>query len=470
MDRRIPLKPGDTAVVLGAGLAGLSAADILSSRGVTVVVLEKSSFTGGLAATHREGGFHFDYGPHRFHTTNKAILERVRDLVGGDLLELDRLSRIRLLDRYFVYPLSLGDVLSRMPLHRGAAMMASYAAARLRVASGGARDDSFESWVVNRFGKSLYDIYFGPYTAKLWGIDPDRLSPDWASQRITVPGLGGLVRETLLPRREKVRSLVSLFHYPRGGIGRIAEALAGRIVSAGGTILTGIEPESISRSGTGYSIGTRGGSIEASGIVSTIPVTEYATLLGDMLPGAVLEASRSLRFRAIVFQVLRVARRPDARDHWIYTPESRYGFNRLSVPENFDPGVSESGAQVVFEYTCDSEPGDPVWSGSRGLAEECGSGGVRLGLFQPGEVLGSTVARQPHAYPVYTHGYAGVSGALLDALSNVPGSVTCGRQGLFRYNNMDHSIEMGEYAALELLGEGSVKERFDWSADTWADG
>ena len=132
--------------------------------------------------------------------------------------------------------------------------------------------------------------------------------------------------------------------------------------------------------------------------------------------------------------------------------------------------MSESGAQVVFEYTCDAEPGDPVWSGSQGLAEECGAGGVRLGLFQPGEVLGAVPARQTHAYPVYTHGYAEASGALLDALSNLPGSVTCGRQGLFRYNNMDHSIEMGEYAALELLGEGSVKERFDWSADTWADG
>jgi len=80
------------------------------------------------------------------------------------------------------------------------------------------------------------------------------------------------------------------------------------------------------------------------------------------------------------------------------------------------------------------------------------------------------VERQPHAYPVYAHGYAESSGAVLEALDRLPGSVTCGRQGLFRYNNMDHSMEMGELAALELLGEGSVRERFDWSTGTWADG
>ncbi|HRY61427.1 MAG TPA: hypothetical protein P5266_04450, partial [Candidatus Fermentibacter sp.] len=101
---------------------------------------------------------------------------------------------------------------------------------------------------------------------------------------------------------------------------------------------------------------------------------------------------------------------------------------------------------------------------------ERAEGGARLGLFERDDVLGSTVERQLHAYPVYAHGYAEASGAVLDALDGLPGSVTCGRQGLFRYNNMDHSMEMGELAALELLGEGSVRERFDWSTGTWADG
>ena len=45
-------------------------------------------------------------------------------------------------------------------------------------------DDSFKNWVSSRFGKTLYEIYFGPYTEKVWGISPDELDPRTASNRI----------------------------------------------------------------------------------------------------------------------------------------------------------------------------------------------------------------------------------------------------------------------------------------------
>jgi protoporphyrinogen oxidase len=457
-------------VVLGAGLAGLSAADVLASRGCSVVVLEKAPSVGGLASTVRSGDSHFDYGPHRFHTKNPAVLARVRGLLGGDLLQLERISRIRLLDRYFRYPLSLGDVMRRMPLHRGAAMLGSYACQRVARLFSPRPDDSFESWVTSRFGRSLYGIYFGPYTEKLWGIHPSRLSPDWASQRISVPSLSGLVRETLFPRGDKgARSLVSVFHYPRGGIGRIAEALASRVAVAGGTIITGSPPEAIRRSGTGFTIHAAGSDIEADGVVNTIPVTEYSALLGPLLPDLVRDAASHLAFRAIAFVTLRLDRRPGVGDHWIYTPEDFYRFNRLSIPENFDPAASPEGrGQVVFEYTC--REGDGIWASGEPLAGECARGGERLGLFPGDAVRSFELSRQPHAYPVYERGYESISGAVLEALDALPGSVTCGRQGLFRYNNMDHSIEMGEHAALELLGEGRLRDRFDWTNSTWADG
>lgn len=463
-----PGGPG-RVVVLGAGLAGLSAADVLVSHGVRTVVVEKEAAPGGLAATCRVGGFHFDFGPHRFHTRNPAVLARVSALLGGDLLQVERLSRIRLLDRYFLYPLSLGDVLRRMPLRKGAAMMASYVARRGRRLFGGLPDDSFETWVVNRFGRCLYDIYFGPYTAKLWGIPPSSLSPDWASQRITVPSLTGLVRETLFPRGEKgARSLVSTFHYPRGGIGRISEAFAARVREGGGALMTSVEPLSISRGPGGFVVETTAGALEADGLISSIPVTRLAELAAPMLDERSREAAASLSYRSIVFVTLRLAKRPEPRDHWIYTPEDCYRFNRLSIPENFDPSVSESGGQVVFEFTC--QEGDPIWNGGEALAAECVSGGERLGLFRTGEVMGHAVTRQAHAYPIYDRGYEVRSGILLEAFDALPGIVTCGRQGLFRYNNMDHSIEMGEYAALELLGIGTLRERFDWTRSTWADG
>ena len=457
-----------SVIVLGAGLTGLAAADLLASEGVRVTVLEREDHPGGLATTVKQGAFHFDLGPHRYHTTKPELLDLVRELLPDGLLLKERISRIRLMDRYFRYPLALGDVLKRMPPHRGAAMMLSYLGERLRNVVSPRREDDFEGWVVRRFGRRLYDIYFGPYTEKLWGIPPAKLSADWASQRITVPGLTGLIRETLFPSTEKVRSLVSTFHYPKGGIGRISEALAARVVAHGGRVLCGTEPRAITRTGDGFRVEVAGNPLEADGLVSTIPVDRYVELLGGLVPEAAHRSAETLSFRAVVFVALRLRNRVEAGDHWIYASEDDYLFNRLSIPENFDSDVSPEGSQVVFEFSC--QVGDGIWTGSTDILRSAVEGGIRLGLFVREDVLESTVVKASHAYPVYDLGYASRSSTVLDALDALEGSVTCGRQGLFRYNNMDHSIEMGRCAALEHLGTGTVRERFTWTSDTWADG
>ena len=456
--------------VLGAGLAGLSAADVLSRRGAEVVVLEKEERLGGLASTIRAGGFCFDPGPHRFHTMDPAILERVQRLLPNTLTTLERVSRIRLMDRYFRYPLALGDVLRQMPKVRGAGMLASYLKEKLLGAFRGRSDEDFESWVVSRFGRSLYDIYFGPYTAKLWGCPPAMLSSDWASQRITVPSLTGLMKETLFPGKKKSRSLVSTFHYPEGGIGKISEAMADRITSRGGTIKKGTGVTSIvPQEGGGFRVTAGGSEIRVDRIVNTIPVTSYLKAMGKAVPHGVLESAEKLTFRAIVFVTVRIrGERPPLSDHWIYTPEERYRFNRISIPENFHSTPDVDGWQAVFEFTCSI--GDKVWDSGDELVEETVTGGEALGIFRERDVVDSMVYRQTHAYPVYLKGYTEHTSRVLDFLEDLEGSVTCGRQGLFRYNNMDHSIEMGRWAALETLGEGSVRKHFNWSRSTWADG
>ncbi len=452
-------------IVLGAGLAGLSAADFLCRKGFSVVVLEKGPCPGGLASTHSEGSFSFDYGPHRFHTENDLILARVRGLLGNDLLELRRCSRIRLLDRYFHYPLALGDVLASMPPHRGAQMMAGFMVEKIRGLLSPREQKSFEGWVLSRFGKPLYNLYFAPYNRKLWGLEPSELSADWASQRITVPSLAGLVRETFSPSG-KVRSLAGRFHYPRGGIGRISESLASGIRVAGGEILLNTAPKGLVRRGKAWEVRAGGSEITADWIVSTIPLTDLVALLGSALPESAHRAASSLRFRSLVFLAVLLKEDTGAEDHWIYTSEDRYMFNRLSISRNFDPGMPR---QVVFEFSCD--PGDRVWNASGDeLLNNAVQGADHLSLFSPGSVMDSIIVRQEHAYPVYRLGYRAGAGAVLDSLKNLGGVVSCGRQGLFRYNNMDHSMEMGRCAALEIMGEGSVQERFHWGEGTWADG
>lgn len=452
--------------VLGAGLAGLSAAEELVRRGHEVTVLEKDPSYGGLAATVKMDGFEYDLGPHRFHTSNGNILDFVKQLPGIELLELNRISRIRLLDRYFDYPLAFSNVLSTMPLHKGIGMMFSFLWESIRGLFAPREQESFEGWVLSRFGRGLYNLYLAPYNEKLWGIKPSQLSADWASQRITVPSLAGLIKETIAPSKETVRSLVSTFHYPRGGIGEICHGLAARVTESGGCILLSTKPTALHKTGGGWRIDFENGHILSDKIINTIPVNEYTKLLGDILPAKVHRAALDLKFRALVFLTVMLDSDVTPADHWIYTSEDRYLFNRLSISRNFDPGVP---AQVVFEFSC--EKNDRIWNMSRDeLLKATVPGAEHLELFSAHMVVGAHLTRREHAYPIYDLTYARNTSMVLDALDKIPDSVTCGRQGLFRYNNMDHSIEMGKYAALEILGEASVKSHFDWDENTWSDG
>ncbi len=452
--------------VLGAGLAGLSAAEELVRRGHEVTVLEKESGHGGLAATVRRNGFVYDLGPHRFHTSNSQILDFVKDLPEIDLLELNRVSRIRLIDRYFDYPLAFSNVLSTMPLHKGVGMILSFLWEKVRGFFAPREQESFEGWVLSRFGRGLYDLYLAPYNEKLWGIKPSQLSADWASQRITVPSMAGLIKETIAPSEETVRSLVSTFHYPRGGIGEICRGLASKITEMGGLILFSTEPTGMKRTSDGWCVEFENRKIVCDWVINTIPVNNYTTLLGKILSKEVHKAAANLEFRALVFLTVLLNEDVEPSDHWIYTSEDRYLFNRLSIPCNFDPDVP---SQVVFEFSC--QENDKIWNMSRDeLLAATVPGAEHLGLFSGDMVLGADVIRRPHAYPIYDLNYARNTSVILDALEGVANSVTCGRQGLFRYNNMDHSIEMGKYAALEILGEASVKSHFNWDENTWSDG
>ncbi len=453
-------------VIFGAGLAGLSAAEELARRGHQVVVLEKESSYGGLAATVKRNGFEYDLGPHRFHTSNESILDFVKKLPGIDFLKLNRVSRIRLLDRYFDYPLAFSNVLSTMPPHKGIGMMISFLWESIRGLFAPREQESFEGWVLSRFGRGLYDLYLAPYNEKLWGIKPSELSADWASQRITVPSLAGLIKETIKPSKETVRSLVSTFHYPKGGIGEICKGLVSRITGNGGSVRFSTEPKTVIKQGNKWRIELPDGFVLCDKIINTIPVNKYTNLLGDILPPEVHKAASDLKFRGLVFLIVLLNSDVTSSDHWIYTSEDRYLFNRLSISRNFDPNV---GSQVVFEFSC--QENDKTWKMSKEeLLNSTITGAEHLGLFSSDMVVDADISRTAFAYPIYDLKYAKNAMVVLDALEKLPSSVTCGRQGLFRYNNMDHSIEMGKFAALEILGEASVKEHFNWDENTWTDG
>ena len=444
--------------MLGAGLAGLAAAQMLAEAGVAVTLVERDERVGGMASSWKVGPYWLDHGPHRFHSRDPELLEHLYDVLDGEVVIRERRSRIHLLGRWFDYPLRTGNVLRNLPPGLLARALADYAATRVRERLRPTPDAHFEAWVTKRFGRTLYELFFGAYTAKAWGMPCDRISADWASQRIAQADLWDAIRRTLFPPRDgEVRSLVSQFFYPaRGGIGELARRYARRIERAGGRVLLGRTVERVeARGGRARAVVLAGGEVlPCDELVSTIPIQHLARGLrldGAALGADVERACASTAHIGIVFVYLEVQRPSVVPDHWIYLPSPELAVHRLSEFKNFsDDAAPGASTAVCCEITC--RPGDARWRMAPAEAERVARADLaRIGLIAPDEGRLLDVARLAQAYPVYDLGYRAHVQALRKAVRAVGNLTSTGRQGLFRYNNMDHSIAMGRHAARALL-------------------
>src|SRR4030095_15977464 len=170
-------------VILGAGPAGLATGHELAAHGVKVTVLERNSYVGGLCRTVHEGGYRFDLGGHGWFTKNEDLNNWCRRLMEGELVMVERISRIYYNGKYYLYPVEIGDVVKNAgpaPLVK-AGMAFIWASIRYAVMNHPIRNmkDAYTA----QFGSTLYQMFFRRYTEKVWGKPCEELSADWVAQR-----------------------------------------------------------------------------------------------------------------------------------------------------------------------------------------------------------------------------------------------------------------------------------------------
>ena len=431
---------------------------LLRKAGVPVTVYEAAAQEGGLGGTFRRDGFAFDYGPHEFVTDRPQLLALLEEACGTDLVRVRKNVAQHFRQRYVRYPFEVVDVVRNIgPWLTGRAML-EVAAARVRNLVRRPTDHSFRAWTCARFGRTLYEIYFGPYTEKVWGHDPDLLDPRTASERITVDSVWDLLRKTfryqVLKADDFARAHSEFRHgflYVKRGVGtlqahlrRCAEQLGARFEF--GKTLTGLVRDGARVTEAHFRDGTRVRGFDY--LVSTVPLPRLVELALPAAAGDLL-ARHPLPFRSMAFVFLRIAR-PRLHDyHWIYFPDQDVPFQRLTEFSHFGADMCPPGTTgVALELSCVA--GDALWSSSdQELGAQCVRSLERLGLVRAAEVLGCDVQRVSHAYPLQVIGFMERSRALLDALAEVGNVVSIGRQGLFRYCNMNECVEM----ALDVVPE-----------------
>jgi len=450
------MKPvtNESVVVLGAGPAGLSAAYRLARRGAHPLVLEGTDTVGGIARTETYKGYLFDIGGHRFFTKNEEVDRLWEEMLGPGLLNVRRMSRIYYKGRFFDYPLKPLNAFFNLGLTESLLVPLSYLRARLRRHP---EEETFEQWVSNRFGERLYRTFFKTYTEKVWGIPCDAILARWAAQRIQGLSLSAAVVNALFGV-QKAKSLIADFRYPEKGPGMMWERFHEGIESSGGRLHLGSEVSRLCVDQgrmvrVHYRENGQERELPVDAVISSLPLSTLVSLLDPAAPPEVGEAARGLAYRDFLIVVLILSRREVFPDQWIYVHSPEVKVGRIQNFKNWSPAmVPDPGrTSLGMEYFCDE--GDEIWrmpdEDLRGLASfEL----ARLRLAHADEVLDSYVVRQAKAYPVYNHGYEEHLATLRTFLGTIRNLQTVGRNGMHRYNNMDHSMITGMLAAENVFG------------------
>ncbi|MBZ0302426.1 MAG: FAD-dependent oxidoreductase, partial [Anaerolineae bacterium] len=323
-------------IVLGGGIAGLATGYELARRGQKVTILEKNPDAGGLARTLVFDNFRFDIGGHRFHSNNEDVVNWVKELLGPDLLRVPRISHIRLGQKYVSYPLEFPSALNIFPPITAARMVASYILAQFTQRNKPIL--SFEDWVVARFGRALFDVYFGPYTRKVWGIPTDELSAQWAAQRIGIPSLTQAVLRLLRPKHgPALATAITEFYYPRQGFGMITDRLQEEVEAMGSQVITRATVKTVNPDTGVVTYELDGATHEVTGdrVVSTIPLSLLLRMLPQESGASKVAEAYKLDYRDIIVVDLALNCTQVSTDSWTYFPDPKLIFGRTHEPKNW---------------------------------------------------------------------------------------------------------------------------------------
>jgi protoporphyrinogen oxidase len=442
------------AVIMGGGPAGLTAAYQLIKEHYDPIVFEKLDKVGGIARTENYKGYYFDMGGHRFFTKAKEVNQFWFEVLGDDFLLRPRLSRIYYDHKFFAYPIKPFNALAGLGVFQSILITLSYLRSQLFPYR---KEETFEQWVSNRFGKRLFSIFFKSYTEKVWGISTSELKAEWAAQRIKGLSMKTAVLNMFMSQKGAIKSLIEEFHYPRRGPGMLWNRVKEKIEEENGHVYLNSAVCGVHRNGNRIEsvIVSHDGKEQefiANYFISSMPVTEFIRKLTPPPPEEVLEAANHLSYRDFLTVCLIVNQPHLFNDNWIYVHDPDVKVGRIQNFKNWSPDMvpDSTKTSLGLEYFCNE--GDELWNAPDEELIELGKKELdRIGLARYEDVIDGSVFRVEKAYPVYDSTYQEHLSVIRNYIDTLENFQTIGRNGLHRYNNQDHAMLTGMLAVRNLL-------------------
>jgi protoporphyrinogen oxidase len=458
--------------IIGAGPAGLTAAYLLAKAGQQVTVFENDpTYVGGISRTESYKGYLFDIGGHRFFSKSKEVEDFWTEILSNDMLDRPRSSRIYYNKKFFSYPLVATEALTKLGIIESALCVLSYLKAKIFPVKDPV---NFEDWVINQFGKRLFNIFFKTYTEKVWGIPCKEISADWAAQRIKGLSLSSAIKNALFKPKQTgdkdkiIKTLIDTFRYPKYGPGMMWDVCAEKCKQMGVEILMNEGVTGISLSGKEWLVKTNSGkNFEGFDyVLSSTAMAQLVPFILPALPQPALEAATQLKYRDFITVVLILKDQNKFDDNWIYIHDPSVKVGRVQNFKSWSPYMVPDPSMACYglEYFCFE--GDGMWTSSNETLIELGKKEIeQIGLANAVDITDGYVVRQKKAYPVYDHFYAAHIETIKTGLQNYKGLYLMGRNGMHKYNNQDHSMMTAMLAAKNIVAGEELYDLWNVNQD-----
>jgi protoporphyrinogen oxidase len=426
----------DPIAILGAGLAGLSAAFHAKKLGLKHQLYEREPRVGGLVRSEKVKGFSFDYTGHLLHMkqprTRKLVLEELG--LKRAFVTVERNS--------FVY---MNGVYTRAPFQANLygqppevikECLEGILKARAQAALVPKGLESFEAWNLRTFGEGIYKHFMEPYNTKIWGVHPSEMTTEFMGRFIPQPSLAQ-VFEGALADTGKPMGYNANFIYPRSsGIEVLSRGFARK--TAAHLNHTAVQVDAKRREVT-FSNGRR---VSYSRLVSSLPLKRLVGILKDA-PASVERAASRLRASSVLNVNFGISKRNVTDMQWVYVPEKHLPFYRVGFYHNFSKALAPKGGSSVYAEISYSRE-RPIDKKKAPAAVRQGM--IKMGILRPSDKIAARfVADIPSAYVVYdAHRTQSVN--TIQAYLRENKILSTGRWGNWEYAAMEDAIWQGAEA------------------------
>ncbi|MBP7508618.1 MAG: NAD(P)/FAD-dependent oxidoreductase [Prolixibacteraceae bacterium] len=518
----------ETALIIGAGPAGLTAAyELITKTDILPIIIEKTSDVGGISKTIVHNGNRIDIGGHRFFSKSYVVMnwwqnilplqgsnsndEKVIDVYyrksksriklnpqGPDpdktdrvMLIRNRVSRVFYLKKFFDYPITINSTtLFNLGFFRIFKIGFSYLWIKVHPVK---NIQSLEDFFISRFGKELYKTFFKDYTEKVWGVPCTEIPADWGAQRIKELSVTKALKHALrslwrkqssIEQKDTETSLIENFMYPKLGPGQMWETVLETIEKKGGKIIRNAEVTELTLNGKQISqIGYIDQKTQEKHLLtgdyffSSMPVKDLIHSFTNKVPNEVRKVSEGLMYRdfitvGLLLTKLKIKNKTGIKvlndlipDCWIYIQEHNVKVGRLQVFNNWSPYLLKDPGKVWIGLEYFCNEGDSLWEMEDNEFITFAINELHsIEIINKKDVIDSTIIRMPKTYPAYFGTYPEF-GRIREYTDQIENLFLVGRNGMHKYNNQDHSM-LTSMAAVENIIKGIKSKDNIWNVNS----